>query len=131
MQSDRITILVGPTEKSFSIPETLLMQYSVPLGKMCQSEFKESQTRIIQLQEVKISTFKDFFMWIHVYELSVNAESFESVLDLAIFAEIYMIYHLKNQTSDILQAGFDDGRWELRPHDVSTVYNNVPSRSVI
>ncbi|KFY47247.1 hypothetical protein V494_00083 [Pseudogymnoascus sp. VKM F-4513 (FW-928)] len=131
MQSDRITILVGPTEKSFSIPEALLMQYSPPLGRMCQSEFNESQTRIIKLPEVKISTFKDFFIWIHVLEPSVNVQSLESVLDLAIFAEIYMICHLKNQTSDILRAGFGDGRWELKPRDVSTVYNNVPSRSVI
>jgi hypothetical protein len=131
MQSDRITILVGPTEKSFSIPEALLMQYSPPLGRMCQSEFKESQTRIIKLPEVKISTFEDFFIWIHVLEPSVNVESLESVLDLAIFAEIYIICHLKNQTSDILRAGFFDGRWELKPRDVSTVYNNVPSRSII
>ncbi|KFY96885.1 hypothetical protein V498_02396 [Pseudogymnoascus sp. VKM F-4517 (FW-2822)] len=131
MQSDRITILVGPTEKRFSIPEALLMQYSPPLGRMCQSEFKESQTRIIKLPEVKISTFEDFFIWIHVLEPSVNVKSLESVLDLAIFAEIYIICHLKNQTSDILSAGFGDGRWELKPRDVSTVYNNTPSRSVI
>ncbi|KFY09868.1 hypothetical protein V491_07928 [Pseudogymnoascus sp. VKM F-3775] len=98
---------------------------------MCQSEFKESQTRIIKLPEVKISTFEDFFIWIHVLEPSVNVKSLESVLDLAIFAEIYIICHLKNQTSDILRAGFGDGRWELKPCDVSTVYNNVPSRSVI
>lgn len=131
MQSDRITILVGPTEKSFSIPEALLMQYSPPLGRMCQSEFKESQTRIIKLPEVKISTFEDFFIWIHVLEPSLNVESLESVLDLAIFAEIYIICHLKNQTSDILRTGLGEGRWELKPRDVSAVYSNVPSRSVI
>lgn len=131
MQSDRITILVGPTEKSFSIPEALLVQYSPPLGKMCQSELMEYQTRIIKLPEVKISTFEDFFIWIHVLEPSVNAKSFKSVLDLAIFADIYVICHLKNQTSDILRAELGDGRWELKPRDVSTVYNNVPSRSVL
>ena len=130
MQSDRITILVGSAEKIFFIPEALLMQYSPPLGKMCQSEFKESQTRIIKLPEVKISTFEDFFIWIHVLEPSANVKSLESVLDLAIFAEIYIICHLKNQTSDILRAGFGDGRWKLKPSDVSTIYNNVPSRSI-
>ncbi|KFY04390.1 hypothetical protein V491_09367 [Pseudogymnoascus sp. VKM F-3775] len=131
MQSDRITILVGPTEKTFSIPEALLTRYSPPLGRMCQSRFMESQTRVIKLPEVKISTFEEFFIWIHVYEPRVNDESFESTLDLAIFAEIYMIFLLKNQTSDILRAGLRDGRWELKPSDVSTVYENVPSRSVI
>lgn len=70
-------------------------------------------------------------MWIHVYEPSANAESFESTLDLAIFAEIYKICLLKNQTSDILRVGLGDGRWELKPNDVSTVYENVPPRSVI
>src|SRR5690349_30493 len=105
MQSDRITVLVGPTEKSYSIPEALLMQYSPPLGKMCQSESILSQARIIKLPKVKISTFEDFFVWIHVLEPSVNVKSLESVLDLAIFAEIYTICHLKNQTSDILRAG--------------------------
>ncbi|KFY03140.1 hypothetical protein V490_00268 [Pseudogymnoascus sp. VKM F-3557] len=131
MQSDRITVLVGPTEKTFSIPAALLLQYSPPLGKMCQSEFKESQTQIIKLPEVKISTFEDFFMWIHFYEPRVTAESFESALDLAIFAEIYIISLLKNQTSDILRARLGDGRWELKPSNVSTIYESVPSRSVI
>ncbi|OBT68866.1 hypothetical protein VE03_02069 [Pseudogymnoascus sp. 23342-1-I1] len=98
---------------------------------MCQSEFNESQTRIIKLPEVKVSTFEDFFIWIHVLKPSVNVKSLESVLDRAIFAEIYMICHLKNQTSDILRTEFGDGRWELKPYDVSAVYNNVPSRSVI
>lgn len=107
------------------------MQYSPPLGKMCQSEFKESQTRIIKLPEVKISTFEDFFIWIHVLDPSANVKSLESGLDLAIFAEIYMICHLKNQTSDILRAELGDGRWELKPGDASIIYDNVPSRSII
>lgn len=55
----------------------------------------------------------------------------KSVLNLAIFAEVYIICDLKNKTLDILRTEFGSGRWELTPDDISTVYDNAPSSSII
>ena len=116
---------------SFQVPQDLLMQWSPPLGEMCRSGLEESRTRLIPLPHVKISTFGDFFIWMHAYEPSVNLKSLTSVLDLAIFADMYIICQLKNQTSDILRAELGSGRWQLTPDDVSMVYDEVPSGSIL
>jgi len=116
---------------SFQVPQDLLMQWSPPLGEMCRSGLEESQTRIIPLPHVKISTFEDFLIWMHAYEPSVDLKSLASVLDLAIFAEMYMICQLKNQTSDILHTELGGGRWQLTPDDVSMIYDEVPSGSTL
>lgn len=116
---------------SFQVPQGLLIRCSPPLGKMCHSEFQESSTQLIRLPHVKIQTFEDFFIWMHTYEPNVDNQSFASILDLAIFAEMYIICHLKNQTSDILRTQLGCGRWQLRPDDVSMVYDEVPSGSIL
>ncbi len=107
------------------------MQWSPPLGEMCRSGLEESQTRVIPLPHVKISTFEDFFIWMHAYEPRVDIKDFTAVLDLAIFAEMYMICQLKNQTSDILRTELGSGRWKLTPDDVSKIYDEVPSGSIL
>ncbi|RFU26968.1 hypothetical protein B7463_g9360, partial [Scytalidium lignicola] len=131
MQSDRITFVVEPSRVPFQVPQDLLMQWSLPLGNMCQSGLEESRTRVIPLPHVKISTFEDFFIWMHAYEPSVNLKSLVPILDLAIFAEIYIIYHLKNQTSDILRTELGSGRWQLTPDNISMIYDEVPSGSIL
>jgi hypothetical protein len=88
---------------SFQVPQDLLMMWSLPLGKMCRSGLEEFRTRLIPLPHVKMSTFEDFLIWIYACEPSVGLKNLASVLDLAIFAEMYIVYQLKNQTSDILR----------------------------
>ncbi|XMA13704.1 hypothetical protein WAI453_006495 [Rhynchosporium graminicola] len=130
-QSDRITILVGPSQKSFQVPQDLLMIWSPPLGGMCLSGLQESRERLIPLPHIKISTFEDFLIWIYACEPSVNLKNLASVLDLAIFAEMYIICQLKNQTSDILRTELGSGRWELSPNDISIIYDEVPPDSIL
>jgi hypothetical protein len=89
---------------SFQVPQDLLMLWSPPLGEMCRSGLEESRERLIPLPYVKISTFEDFLIWIYACEPSVDLKNLASVLDLAIFAEMYIICQLKNQTSDILRT---------------------------
>jgi hypothetical protein len=89
---------------SFQVPQDLLMLWSLPLGEMCRSGLEESRARIIPLPHIKISTFEDFLIWMYAYGPSVNLNNLASVLDLAIFAEMYIICQLKNQTSDILRT---------------------------
>jgi len=67
LQSDIMTVLVGPTEKVFRNPQDFLIQYSQVLGRMCCSEFKEIFTRTIQLPEVEVSVFEDFRIWLYAY----------------------------------------------------------------
>lgn len=57
--------------------------------------------------------------------------SFATVLDLAIFAEIYIICQLKNQTSDILRTELGSGRWQLTPENVCVIYDEVPLGSIL
>ncbi len=104
---------------------------SPPLGEMCRSGLEESRTRLIPLPHVKISTFEDFLIWMYACEPSVDVNNLISVLDLAIFAEMYIICQLKNQTSDILRTELGSGRWQLTPDDVSMVYDEVPSGSIL
>lgn len=124
-------VLVGPSQLSFKVPQDLLIRWSPPLGEMCRSGLKESQTRIIPLPHIKISTFEDFFIWMHACEPKVQLKSLAPVLDLAIFAEMYIVCQLKNQTSDILRTELSSGRWQLTPDDVCMVYNEVPPGSVL
>jgi hypothetical protein len=75
---------------------------------MCCSNFTETHTRTIRLPEVEISMFEDFLVWLFAYKPSLDqSKSIDVLLDLAIFGEIYLIHHLKNQTSDALRAGLD------------------------
>ena len=116
---------------SFQVPQDLLMLWSPPLGEMCRSGLEESRKRLIPLPHVKISTFENFLIWMYAYEPSVDLKNLASVLDLAIFAEMYIISQLKNQTSDILRTELGRGRWQLTPDDVSMVYGEVPSGSIL
>lgn len=56
----------------------------------------ESLTRVRKLPKVEIPTFKNFLIWLHVFQPSIQIESFQAVVDLAIFAEMYLVYQLRN-----------------------------------
>ncbi|TVY45438.1 hypothetical protein LOCC1_G007216 [Lachnellula occidentalis] len=126
--SNRVSILVGSTGTAFQVPQDLLSQHSPILGEKCRST---SARGVIELPKVKASTFEDFFIWLHVFEPRLGTKSFEALLELAVFAETYSIYHLKNQTSDLIRWGFDDKQWDMTPNLFSRVYNSVPSGSAL
>lgn len=131
-QSDRITVLVGDTKEPFQVPRGLLAQYSEPLGRMCSAGFKESTTGIIHLPEVEIPVFEDFLIWLLAFEPGIDAsKSIDTLVDLAIFGEIYLIYHLKNQTSDAIRAIIAADDWEPTPEMVTRIYESVPAGSIL
>lgn len=127
-----MNVLVGPTEKAFRIPQDFLIQYSQALGRMCRSNFLETHTRTIRLPEIEVSMFEDFLVWLHTYEPSLDETmSIDALVDLAIFGEIYLIHHLKNQTSDALRARLVKDTWQPTPDIISKVYQSVPSGSIL
>ncbi|TVY90556.1 hypothetical protein LAWI1_G007117 [Lachnellula willkommii] len=128
LQSSRVTILVGTASTPFQVPQDLLSQHSPILGEKCRSTNVKGT---IELPNFKASTFEDFFIWLHVFEPRLGTKSFEAVLDLAILAETYNIYQLRNQTSDLLWREFNDKRWEITPYLLSIVYTSVPSGSLL
>lgn len=132
MQSERMTVLVGPTEKCFQMGQDLLFQYSEPLGRMCSSGFIESHERIIRLPEVEVPTFEDFLVWVYAYEPSIDeSKSVDALIDLAVFGEIYLIHQLKNQTSDVIRARLGSDKLKLTPDIVSKIYRSVPAGSIL
>ena len=132
LQSDSVTVLVGPMEEAFHMPQDLLIQYSKPLGKMCSSGFLESCSRIIRLPEIAVPTFEDFLVWVYAYEPSIDgSKSVDTLIDLAVFGEIYLIHHLKNQTSDAIRAAIGKSKWAPNPDVICKVYRSVPPGSTL
>lgn len=99
---------------------------------MCNSSFKESVDGFIKLPEVEVTTFEDFMLWLHCYIPSQTIQkTFSAVLDLAIFADIYQILPLHNQTSDIILQLLLDDRSLVTPEIVSRIYESTPDGSVL
>ena len=136
MQGDRVKVLVGSNQEPFEVPYDLLEKYSIAFKEMRHSALTDSGDQI-ELPKVKRSTFEDFFMWIHAFvpsitqNESINCDSENGILDLAIFAQTYRICHLKNQTSDIIRAAFGKGRWKITPEVILAVYKAAPAGSVL
>jgi hypothetical protein len=85
----------------------------------------------INLAGVEASAFEAFLLWLYAFDHSISWESFDTIIDLAILAEQYNIYRLKNQTSDFLQAALNEHRWKATPDQVWKVYDSVPSDSIL
>jgi len=45
--------------------------------------------------------------------LGLEAKSFQAVIEVSIVAEMYLIYDLRNQNSDAIQAELSNDRWKL------------------
>lgn len=99
---------------------------------MCNSSFKESIDGFIKLPEVEVTVFEDFMLWLHSYIPSQTIQKdFPAVLDLAIFAEMYQILPLQNQTSDIILQMLNDNQSLVTPEILSRVYESTPDGSVL
>lgn len=123
------------TKDIFWVPYDLLAQYSTAFKKL-RNALKDSGDEIV-LPDVTTSTFDDFFIWLHSYEPCIlRTESHDShiidgALHLAVFAQKYQIYHLRNQASDVVRAALRDGEWNITPEMISAVYKVAPAGSAL
>jgi hypothetical protein len=135
MQSDRVKVLVDSTKDTFWVPYDLLAQYSTAFKKF-RNALNDSGDEIV-LPDVTTSTFDDFFIWLHAYEPCIlRTESHDShiidgALHLAVFAQKYQIYHLRNQASDVVRAALRDGEWNITPEMISAVYKVAHAGSAL
>lgn len=130
MQTERFTILVGPEQSCFRVPEGLLTIHSPVFERMCSGPFLESTQRVIKLPEESPPLFEDFFLWMHSLKPQVDFSMGTKVIfELAIFAEKYQIYHLMNQTTDLIRS--EDGRRHLHSEMLDLVYSSVPDGAVL
>jgi hypothetical protein len=135
MQSERVKVLVDSTKDTFWVPYDLLAQYSTAFKKF-RNALNDSGDEIV-LPDVTTSTFDDFFIWLHAYEPCIlRTESHDShiidgALHLAVFAQKYQIYHLRNQASDVVRAALREGEWNITPDMISAVYKVAPAGSAL
>lgn len=130
MQTDSFTILVGPEQYAYKVPQGRLTMHSAVFERMCSAPFLESTQRVIKLPEEDPEVFDNFFDWMHSSKPQVDlSKGTDAIFDLAIFAEKYQICHLKNQLSDIIKKDWD--KQKLKSETVDQVYNNVPEGAVL
>ncbi|CZS92336.1 uncharacterized protein RAG0_02744 [Rhynchosporium agropyri] len=87
---------------------------------------------MIRLPEVAAPTFEDFLVWVYAYEPSIDgAKPVDTLIDLAVFGDIYLINHLKNQTSDAIRAAISKSKWIPNPDIICKVYRSVPPGSTL
>jgi hypothetical protein len=89
---------------------------------------KDSEVEI-SLPDVKKSTFEGFLIWLYTYEQSLETENIDSAFHLAIFAQKYQIYDLRNQASNLIRAALNDRHWTITPDLLLGVYKFAPSGS--
>jgi hypothetical protein len=74
---------------------------------------------------------------LHAFEPTIlhtkshDSADIDGALNLAVFAERYQIYHLRNQASDVVRTALQDKQWNITPDMVSAVYNVAPAGSAL
>jgi hypothetical protein len=127
MQSERVKILVGSS--IFEIPVDLLVSCSTTFKKLeILTTSKDPPTECTPL-DVTEATFEAFFVWLYSYKQRLETENIDSVFHLAIFAQKYQIYDLRNQAADILRAALHDRRWAITPAILLETYKVAPQGS--
>lgn len=130
LKSDRIQVLVGEEEQDFEVPRDLLANCSPVFDTLCNSAFKESIEGVIRLPEVPPLTFGSFLIWLHSCPPAVPEDDHaQLIIDLAIFSEMYQVYALKNQTSDLLQTLLL--KKTIGPSTMAKVYESTPDGSIL
>jgi hypothetical protein len=127
MQSERVRILVGAS--TFEVPHDLFIHCSTTFKGLEILTTPEDATTEIALPDVTKSTFEDFLVWLYAYEQNLETETIDSAFHLAIFAQKYQIYDLRNQTSDVMRAALHDRRWTVTPDILLAAYQVAPSGS--
>jgi hypothetical protein len=135
VQSERVTVLVGSNQDVFRVPYDLLTQYSRDFKKL-RDALNDSGDEIA-LPDVTKPTFEDFFIWLHAYEPNIlradgnESDFIDGALNLAVFAQKFKIYHLRNQASDVVRAALREGQWSITPEMISAVYKVAPAGSAL
>ncbi|MCJ1347566.1 hypothetical protein MMC31_005791 [Peltigera leucophlebia] len=131
MQTENFTILVGPAQCAYKVPQGRLIMHSPVFERMCSAPFLESTERVIKLPEEDPVDFENFFDWMHSSKPQVDFSSkgTEAIFGLAIFAEKYQIYYLKNQISDIIRQGWE--KLKLKSETLDQIYSSVPEGAVL
>jgi hypothetical protein len=135
MQSERVKVLVGSNQDPFEVPYDLLAQYSRDFKKL-RNALNDSGDEIA-LPDVTKPTFEHFFIWLHAFEPSIlrvdgnESDFIDGALNLAVFAQKYKIYHLRNQASDVVRAALREGHWSITPEMISSVYKVAPAGSAL
>jgi len=127
MQSEHISVLVGPDAQLFKVPQARLFHYMSKVAEGGNLRVNEA----LVLTDVEPSTFEDFFVWICEPEPSLEGRNAKSVVELAIMAELHKIHLLKNQTSDIMLSALKKKKPHMTPATVDKIYGAVPSGSVL
>lgn len=65
MQTDSFTILVGPNQCAYKIPEGRLTMHSSVFSRMFCAPFLESTQRVIKIPEENPRVFDHFYDWMH------------------------------------------------------------------
>jgi BTB/POZ domain-containing protein len=132
LQSERIQVLVGESKKDFQVPKDLLAKCSPVFNAMCNSSFKESIEGVIELPEDNPLTFANFMVWLHTCPpAKVMENDMHPIIDLAVFADAYQVYSLKNQTSDLIQKCLLKKVPPITPAIMTQIYELTPDRSVL
>ena len=93
---------------------------------------KEGLEGLIRLPEIEPSTFAEFSLWAYMGTPEVPKDlDIAEVVELAILAEIYLVEHLCNQTSDILRSKLSNGSWKLTPSTLLRVHEAVPAGCIL
>jgi hypothetical protein len=125
-------VLVGESKKDFQVPKDLLAKCSPVFNAMCNSSFKESIEGVIELPEDDPLTFANFMVWLHTCPPAKVMESdMHAIIDLAVFADAYQVYSLKNQTSDLIQNRLLKKAPPITPAIMTQIYELTPDRSVL
>lgn len=130
MQTDSITILVGPDQCAYKVPQGRLTLHSPVFLRMCSAPFLEFTQRLIKLPEEDPHVFDDFFDWMYSSKPHVDLRmDAEAIFGLAIFAEKYHICHLKNQIADILKEKMSGDI--LKAEILNRVYSSVSEGAIL
>jgi len=132
LRSERIQVLVGESKKEFQVPKDLLTKCSSVFHAMCNPPFKESIDGVIELPEINPSIFGGFMIWLHSCPPAIpEDDDDQAIIDLAIFADTYQIFPLKNQTSDLIHRCLLRDADLIRPATMIKIYESTPDGSML
>jgi hypothetical protein len=100
MQSERVKVLVGAS--TFEVPHDLLVNCSTTFKRLELLTKPKDPAMEIAPSDVTKSVFEGFLIWLYAYEQSLETKNIDSAFHLAMFAQKYQIYDLRNQASNLI-----------------------------
>jgi hypothetical protein len=99
---------------------------------MLSQPFKESTERLVELPEVDVLIFEEFLIWIYALNPSIAPDTdMDTLIGLAVFADLYLVYTLKNQLSDVIRAALLENPEKLTPEIIQVVYRGTYTNSTL